>query len=53
MGMNFRAVLQCTQAVLPAMREAKFGRIVNMGSRALLGREGRIVYGGSKAAVAS
>ena len=53
MGINFRAVLQCTQAVLPAMRTAKFGRIVNLGSRALLGREGRVVYGGSKAAVLS
>jgi NAD(P)-dependent dehydrogenase (short-subunit alcohol dehydrogenase family) len=53
MGINFRAVLQCTQAVLPGMRAAKFGRIVNIGSRAGLGREGRIVYGGSKAAVAS
>ncbi len=53
MALNFRAVLQCTQAVLPAMRAAKFGRVVNLGSRALLGREGRIAYGGSKAAVAS
>jgi NAD(P)-dependent dehydrogenase (short-subunit alcohol dehydrogenase family) len=53
MSLNFRAVLQCTQAVLPGMREAKYGRIVNIGSRAALGREARIVYGGSKAAVAS
>jgi NAD(P)-dependent dehydrogenase (short-subunit alcohol dehydrogenase family) len=53
MGVNFRAVLQCVQAVLPAMRVARFGRIVNLGSRAGLGREGRIVYGGSKAAVVS
>jgi NAD(P)-dependent dehydrogenase (short-subunit alcohol dehydrogenase family) len=53
MGVNFRALLQCVQAVLPTMRAAKFGRIVNLGSRAQLGREGRIVYGGSKAAVAS
>jgi 3-oxoacyl-[acyl-carrier protein] reductase len=53
MGVNFRAVLQCVQALLPGMRAAKFGRIVNLGSRAGLGREGRIVYGGSKAAVVS
>ena len=53
MGINFRAVLQCVQAVLPAMRAARFGRIVNLGSRAGLGREGRVVYGGSKAAVVS
>jgi len=53
MALNFRAVLQCTQAVLPGMRAAGFGRIVNLGSRALLGREGHIAYGGSKAAVLS
>jgi 3-oxoacyl-[acyl-carrier protein] reductase len=53
MAMNFRSLLQCVQAVLPGMRQAKYGRIVNIGSRAALGREARIVYGGSKAAVAS
>jgi NAD(P)-dependent dehydrogenase (short-subunit alcohol dehydrogenase family) len=53
MSLNFRALLQCVQAVLPGMRAAKYGRIVNIGSRAALGREARIVYGGSKAAVAS
>ena len=53
MAVNFRAVMQCTQAVLPAMRAAKFGRIVNLGSRAALGREGRVIYGSSKAAVTS
>ncbi len=51
MGINFRAVLQCVQAVLPGMRAAGFGRIVNLGSRAGLGREGRVVYGASKGAV--
>jgi len=53
MGVNFRALVQCVQAVLPGMRQAQYGRIVNIGSRAALGREGRIAYGGSKAAVAS
>jgi len=53
MGINFLAVVQCVQAVLPGMRAARFGRIVNLGSRAGLGRQGRIVYGGSKAAIAS
>jgi NAD(P)-dependent dehydrogenase (short-subunit alcohol dehydrogenase family) len=33
------------------MRAARFGRIVNIGSRASLGKAGRIVYGASKAAV--
>ena len=37
------------QGVLPAMRAAKYGRIVNISSRAMLGKEGRTVYGGTKA----
>jgi 3-oxoacyl-[acyl-carrier protein] reductase len=53
MTLNVRAVLQCMQAVLPAMRDARFGRIVNIGSRAGLGKEGRLVYGATKAAVLS
>ncbi len=53
MAVNVRSVMQCMQAVLPAMREAKFGRIVNIGSRAGLGKDDRLVYGASKAAVAS
>lgn len=53
MAVNVRSVMQCMQAVLPTMREAKFGRIVNIGSRAGLGKDGRLVYGASKAAVAS
>jgi 3-oxoacyl-[acyl-carrier protein] reductase len=53
MALNVRALMQCMQAVLPAMRQAGFGRIVNIGSRAGLGKEGRIVYGATKAAVLS
>ncbi|MGE3067579.1 MAG: SDR family oxidoreductase [Hyphomicrobiaceae bacterium] len=53
MAVNVRAALQCMQAVVPGMRAARFGRIVNIGSRAGLGRDGRIIYGGSKAALAS
>jgi 3-oxoacyl-[acyl-carrier protein] reductase len=51
--LNVRAVMQGMQAVLPGMREARFGRIVNIGSRAGLGKEGRLVYGATKAAVLS
>jgi NAD(P)-dependent dehydrogenase (short-subunit alcohol dehydrogenase family) len=51
MAVNVRAALQCIEAVVPAMREARFGRIVNIGSRASLGKQGRVVYGASKAAV--
>ncbi|KAB2911658.1 MAG: SDR family oxidoreductase [Hyphomicrobiaceae bacterium] len=53
MNVNFRALVQCIQAVLPGMRAVRYGRIVNIGSRAAIGREARIVYGSSKAAVAS
>ncbi|MFE2738175.1 hypothetical protein [Streptomyces sp. NPDC059349] len=33
-ALNLRCTVQSTQAVLPAMKEAGFGRIVNMSSRA-------------------
>jgi NAD(P)-dependent dehydrogenase (short-subunit alcohol dehydrogenase family) len=51
MPLNVRTPLQCIAAVVPGMRAARFGRIVNIGSRASLGKAGRIVYGASKAAV--
>jgi 3-oxoacyl-[acyl-carrier protein] reductase len=51
--LNLRAIVQCTQALLPGMRERRRGRIVNIGSRAALGKGGRSVYGATKAAVAS
>lgn len=50
-AVNIRASLDCIQACLPAMREAGFGRIVNLGSRASLGKEGRGLYGATKAGV--
>jgi 3-oxoacyl-[acyl-carrier protein] reductase len=39
------------QAFLPAMKKQRFGRIVNMSSRVILGKKGRTVYGGTKAAL--
>ncbi len=51
--LNLRALIQCTQAVLPAMRGKRRGRIVSIGSRAALGKEGRSIYGATKAALAS
>jgi 3-oxoacyl-[acyl-carrier protein] reductase len=51
--LNLRAIVQCTQALLPGMRDRRRGRIVNIGSRASLGKQGRSVYGATKAAVAS
>ena len=41
----------CMQALLPGMKAAGFGRIVNMASRAALGKELRTAYAASKAAL--
>ena len=49
MDINLRAALLCTQAFLPAMRKSGFGRIVNISSRAALGKEMRASYGAAKA----
>ncbi len=49
--LNVRVALQCTQALLPGMRAACFGRIVSVGSRAALGKELRTAYSASKAAL--
>ena len=50
-AINLRAVVQCTQAVLPGMRAQRYGRIVNISSRGALGRYGRTSYGAAKAGV--
>jgi len=51
--LNVASALLCTQAVLPAMRTARFGRIVNITSRAVHGRETRSAYSASKASLAA
>lgn len=51
MRINARAALQCTQALLPGMREAGFGRIVNLASRAVTGMANITAYAASKAAI--
>jgi NAD(P)-dependent dehydrogenase (short-subunit alcohol dehydrogenase family) len=51
MALNIRCPIQCAQALLPGMRQAKFGRIVNISSRASLGKHLRTVYAASKAGV--
>lgn len=51
MAVNARAAMQCTQALLPAMRAAHNGRIVNISSRAALGKELRTAYSASKGAL--
>ena len=51
MAVNLAAAIACVQALLPAMRTARFGRIVNISSRAALGKTERIAYASSKAAL--
>ncbi|OZI71940.1 SDR family NAD(P)-dependent oxidoreductase [Bordetella genomosp. 12] len=48
-SLHLRTALILIQAALPAMREAGFGRIVNMSSRAALGKPDRVVYSATKA----
>jgi NAD(P)-dependent dehydrogenase (short-subunit alcohol dehydrogenase family) len=49
MSVNVAAAIICVQALLPTMKAAHFGRIVNIASRAALGKEERISYATSKA----
>lgn len=48
-ALNLRCTLQCTKALVPGMKAAGFGRIVNMASRAALGKELRSAYAATKA----
>jgi NAD(P)-dependent dehydrogenase (short-subunit alcohol dehydrogenase family) len=49
MNVNVVAAIICVQELLPTMKAAHFGRIVNISSRAALGKEERIAYATSKA----
>jgi NAD(P)-dependent dehydrogenase (short-subunit alcohol dehydrogenase family) len=48
-ALNLRCALHCVQALLPGMKQARFGRIVSISSRAALGKELRTVYAATKA----
>ncbi len=48
-ALNLRCALQCLKALLPGMKDAGFGRVVNMSSRAAIGKELRTVYAATKA----
>jgi NAD(P)-dependent dehydrogenase (short-subunit alcohol dehydrogenase family) len=50
-SLNLRCTIQCTQALLPGMKQARFGRIVGISSRAALGKELRTVYAATKAGI--
>lgn len=47
--LHLKASLTLIQAVLPSMREAGYGRIVMMASRAALGKVNRVAYSATKA----
>lgn len=51
LALNTRCALQCMQAVIPQMKQQQFGRIVNISSRAALGKSQRAAYASSKAAL--
>ena len=53
MWINTRSLYACCRAVLPGMIESRFGRIVNISSRAWLGNRGQTNYSASKGAVIS
>lgn len=50
-SLNLRCSLQCAQALLPRMKAERFGRIVNISSRAALGKQLRTVYAATKAGI--
>jgi 3-oxoacyl-[acyl-carrier protein] reductase len=47
--LNLNVTIDATQAALPAMQAAGYGRIVNISSRSLLGRPGGSLYSAAKA----
>lgn len=52
LAVNLLSVLACTHAVLPAMQDARYGRIVNVASEAgRLGSRGGSVYAAAKGGV--
>lgn len=48
-ALNLRAPMLVAQGLQPLMQAAKFGRIINISSRAALGKELRTVYSATKA----
>ncbi|GAB2478282.1 MAG: SDR family oxidoreductase [Comamonas sp.] len=51
MALNVNAALVCLQALMPGMVQARAGRVVNISSRAALGKPNRTAYSASKAAL--
>ena len=53
MLLNAQTALICVKALVPVMRKQKYGRIVSITSRTVLGKEMRTAYSASKAALAA
>ena len=51
MAINVRSYIQTMQALVPGMKKAGFGRVVNIASRAALGHLHQTVYSATKAAL--
>lgn len=51
MDLNVRPAIQVTQAFLSYMKTQKWGRIINIASRAMLGKIGRSSYSAAKASL--
>ena len=52
-AVNMRAPMLCAQAVIAGMKAQGFGRLVNIASRAHLGKARRTAYAGTKGALVS
>ena len=51
MAINVRSCIQTMQALVPGMKAARFGRVVNIASRAALGHLHQTAYSATKAAL--
>jgi len=51
MDVNVKGTFHCCRAVLPQMKERKWGRIINLGSRSMFGNPGQTNYTASKMAI--
>lgn len=51
LDINLKGVFNCCKFVVPDMVEKKYGKIVNMSSRAYLGNPGQVNYSASKAGI--
>jgi len=51
LALNVNAALVCMQALMPGMVQARAGRVVNISSRAALGKPNRTAYSATKAAL--